>query len=506
MKNQIENLTDKIREVLANRYIIASKNRRRVESLIQLVIRNFTVEGLEQNDLDSTGILYMEKLRNKISALIMNSNYIWAYIEPPRWIEVSDTDKGIFEDHTEKVFDIIQEGSNFEIEKAKILADYLIGTTALKVNFTGNLIFPAEIEHCPLSSIYLGNDRKGKPGDVFYQKKGATKYTLADSYGQDVLNQPAIKAIGDNEEFSFWEATILHDDKIYYAVSTDPSFKNTFYFEELTYNPWVISRCELLPGSPYGCGPSMKAVMELLGLKRKKKNMDTIGTKLAKPSYIAYGDARQIKRSRVNMPDTVSIFRDRSTSIEPFQRGNNTEVELFNLSEHKEVLREIFYIDFITAIKDVDSLKNVTATATQVAVSKFAEQIEPMYSMIQKELLKGIVMKVYECCIKANLISLEGIEYLKDNPRTSLRFYNAITIAQEQDDLQRANMFIQDIQLKFGQLGVIASMKEEKHVDELIKRYRVSTKEFNSGKEMSEKMQELLAQTQQGQMQGQGGV
>ena len=236
MKNQIENFTDSLKFVFSNRFIIASKNRRRVDGLIRLAIRHFTVEGLQEADLDSTGILYAEKLRNKIAALIMNSNYIWAYIEPPRWVEVSDGDKEIFERHTETVFDIIQEGSNFELEKAKILSDYLIGVAALKINFTGNSIFPAEVEHCPLSSIFLGNDRKGKPGDVFYLKKGASKYSLSDTYGKDVLEQPAIKAIGDQEEFEFYEATVMYNDKILYAASLDGSFKNAFYFEEMEYN------------------------------------------------------------------------------------------------------------------------------------------------------------------------------------------------------------------------------------------------------------------------------
>lgn len=497
MKNQIENFTDSLKFVFSNRFIIASKNRRRVDGLIRLAIRHFTVEGLQEADLDSTGILYAEKLRNKIAALIMNSNYIWAYIEPPRWVEVSDGDKEIFERHTETVFDIIQEGSNFELEKAKILSDYLIGVAALKINFTGNSIFPAEVEHCPLSSIFLGNDRKGKPGDVFYLKKGASKYSLSDTYGKDVLEQPAIKAIGDQEEFEFYEATVMYNDKILYAASLDGSFKNAFYFEEMEYNPWVIGRCELLPGSPYGCGPCMKAVMELLGLKRKKKNLDTIGTKLAIPSYTATGDAREIKRSRVNKPGTISIFKNQNTKITPFDFGANIDVEMFNLEEHKEVLREIFYIDFISAITDVDSLKNVTATATQVAVAKFAEQIEPMYSMIQKELLKGIVMKTYDCCLRANLLSIQDIDYLKNNTRTSLRFYNAITMSQEQEELQRANMYIQDIQMKWGYPGVAAAIKEEAHIDEMMRRYRVSVKEFASGKEMAERMAEILSQTQQ---------
>lgn len=480
-------------KIFADRLKTARKNRADVEQLLKAAIRHFTVQAII-NDLDSTGILYMDKLRNKISSLVMNSNYIWAYIEPPKWADVSTSDKMAFEQHTRVVFDIIQEVSNFETEKAKILSDYLIGTTAFKVKYTAETFSPAEIEHCPLDNIYLGNDRRGQAGDVFYLKRNVTKYSIADSYGEDVLQHWSLLALKDDDKIDIWESTVLHDGKILYAASKNDDFSEIFYYEEMTYNPWVVARCELLPGSPYGCGPCIKAVMELLGLKNKKKNVDLVGRKLARPSWVGYGDVDAIKRSRINTPDTISIFPDRSTTIEPLKSGYNLEVEIYNLEEHKEVLRDIFYIDFITAIKDVDDLKNVTATATQVAVSKFAEQIEPMYSMIQKELLKGIVMKVYECCKMANLVSVQEIEWFKKNPRTSLRYYNAIVIAQDQEDLQNADMFLQNLATKLGPMGPAAAIREDKFIDNLAKRYRVKSDEYYLGEDFIKRLKEIQQQ------------
>lgn len=517
--NQLEKLTPLIRKLLAQRFQVAQKNKSYIDRYVKQAVYNFTIKGLTQNGLDSTGILHLDKLRNKLSSLVVNSNYIWAWIEPPQWAEVTDQDKQIFEDHTKKVFDTIQEVSNFEIEKAKILSDYLIGTAVFKINYTSDAFNPIVVEHTSLEDIYLGDDRVNKTNDVFYKKTKVSKYNLADSYGYEVLEIREIKQLSEDDKFDIYEATIEvrieNQDKIFYAAALDTSFRDIFYFEEIEYNPWVIARCELLPSSPYGCGPCIKAIMEIENLKKKKKNVAKIGDDLANPSYIAYtNDPKQILRSRLNTPGTISMFRDRGTEIIPFQKGRNIEVQMYDLSEHKEILRSLFYIDFITAIKDVEDLKNVTATATQVAVSKFAEQIEPMYSILQRELLKGIVMKTYRCCQMANLVNVEEIEWLKNNPRTSLRYYNAITIAQDQDDLQRANMYIQDIASKFGPMGVAAAIKPQKHIDELKRRYRVSSLEFNSGAEMEEQMQQLQqaqaqqeeAMQQQALMQQQGGI
>ena len=65
--------------------------------------------------------------------------------------------------------------------------------------------------------------------------------------------------------------------------------------------------------------------------------------------------------------------------------------------------------------------------------------------------------------------------------------------------------YILNIHTKWGHAGVASAIKEEAHVDELIRRYRVSVKEFNTGKEMAAKMNEILQQTQQVQPQ-QGGM
>lgn len=489
--------------VFNDRLKTAMENRGKVERFLTLANRHFTVQGLTEYDMDSTGILYLDKLRNKISSLVMNSNYIWAYIEPPKWANASTKDRMQFEEHTRVVFDVIQETSNFETEKAKILSDYLIGTAAFKVKYTANLFSPAEIEHCPLMNIYLGNNRHGQAGDVFYLKKGVTRYTLIDSYGEDVLNHPSLSALREEDRIDIWEATVLYKGKILYGVSKNSDFSEMFYFEEMSYNPWVVSRCELLPSSPYGCGPGIKAIMELIGLKSKKRNVEKIGRKLAHPAWMSKGmNPAELMRSTLNREGTISIFRNTNGTLEQVPVGN-PEIEMFDISEHKEVLRDIFYIDFITAIKDVDDLKNVTATATQVAVSKFAEQIEPMYSMIQKELLKGVVMKVYECCKLANLISINDIEWLKENPRTSLRYYNAIVIAQDQEDLQNSNMFLQDLNIKFGPVAVAAAIREEKYIDNVARRYRVKSDEYYLGEDFLKRLQEM--QQQIAQAEGSGG-
>lgn len=452
---------------------------------------------------DSTGFAYMDKLRNKLSSLVVNSNYIWGYIDAPRFVKISEADKIQFERATEKVFDVIQTQSNFEAEKPLILTDFLIGTACFKVAYTQDINMPSRIEYAPLETVYLGNDRLGVVSDVF-QKKKLTKNELIDSFGDKVLENQTVAGMQPSDRQEMIEGVIYDYDtkKYHFAVSLDAAFKDVVTDEPMEYNPWVVARAEKMRDSPYGMGPAIKALNEIGIVKSKKDSIDLIGQKQKKPSWYYWGDIRFAKRARLNVPGSVSVMGKKGQNeFMPVNQGINPQIEFFQLEENKQLLNELFYIDFITNIKDIDALKNVTATATQVAVSKFAEQIEPMYSMLQNELLEPVVKKVFECCKKVNLIDITEIEYLRDNTRTAVRFYNAITIAQEQDDLERSNMYIQDILQKLGPQGMAANVNFAVHIDRQKKRFRVKTDEFKTGEDTEKalaNMQEQMQGVQQG--------
>lgn len=487
------------KNLLSNRFKIALENKAAVDFWISQATKYFTLDGLQNTSGGATGFSYLDKLRNKISSLVVNNNYIWGYIDAPKFVTISESDQIAFEKINEKVFDVLQTESNFEAEKASILSDFLIGTACFKVSYTGDMFSPVRIDYSKLENVMLGRDRNGKPGDVF-EKKKVTKGDLIDAFGIESLSNDILNRMRDDEKREIYEGTIYdYESKKYiYATSFDQSFTEIIYSEYMDYNPWVIARCEKMRESPYGAGPAIKAVKEIAQVNTKKENLSRIGEKLAKPSWFFWGDIRFARRARLNTPGAVSVMgAPGKNSFAPVNQGIDLNVEFFNLEDNRQTLNDLFFIDFITNIKDVDTLKGVTATATQIAVTKFAEQIEPMYSMLQKELLEPTVMKAFECCKRSNLISLEDIEYLKDpSSKMTIRFYNAITIAQDQDDLERANMYINDLVAKFGPQVVFANMNIANHIDAQRKRYRVKPLEFISGKETEERLEENMQETQ----------
>lgn len=488
-------IDESIRAMLVTRLNYSKKEKGKIEWIYNLALKYFNVTGMSKEDLDSTGVRLKSKLVNKLCSIIVNSNYIWAHIEPPKWAEVSQEDRNIFEHHTRVVFDDIQELSNFELEKIKILNDYMIGTTAFKVEYTGDISSPSKIRHAPISNIYVVENARAEVQDVFFKNENMTRNKIIEIWPE----AKDIDDMDDRSETDIWEGTIYnHRTKKYiYVVSPDEGFSKVIYSEELEDTPWVVARWEPFENNiPYGCGPASKAILEMMGLKKTRSNIRKIGDFQTNPPLLAYGDPRLALRAKL-IPGHLSYMgqKDNVAELRPFSNGANPTMDFFNMDEYKDALNELFYVDFITSIKNVDDLKNITATTTQIAVSKFAEQIDPVYSRLQKEMLKPTVMKIYANNLRAHVISQQNIQYLKDNPRIAIRFYNAITIAQDQDDLERANMFIQDIASKFGPQALAAIIKSEEHIAEQAKRFRVSGKEFRTGAEASQKLQEIQQNT-----------
>ena len=492
-------LTFDEKALVQSRYRVAIANKSQAEYWVDLAVRFFTLDGLIAQNGGAIGFSYMDKLRNKLSSLVVNSNYIWGYLDAPRFEEISNEDKKAFDKITEKVFDVLQTKSNFEAEKASILSDFLIGTACFKVSYTGDLFAPVRIDYTKLENVALGRDVKGKAGDVFEEKQ-VYKGDLIDAFGVEVLKNDRVSTMKEDDKRKIVEGVVYNykTKKYLFVASFDANFDEVIYCEEMAYNPWVIARCEKMRGSPYGAGPAIKATKEIAEVLSKKENIQKIGEKLSRPAWLFYGDIRFAKRARINTPGAVTIMgKPGQNSFAPVNQGADLQIDFFSLEENKQILNDLFFIDFITNIKDVDTLKGITATATQIAVTKFAEQIEPMYAMLQKELLEPTVLKTFECCKRANLINLAGIQYLKKpTAQASIRFYNAITIAQEQDDLERANMYVQDIASKFGAQGVAANINAKEHIDAQRKRYRVKNDEFKSGEETEKALEEIMANSQ----------
>lgn len=481
---------------IINLLAYAKSKKMEIEPLYLMAKKHFDICQIKGNYYDSTGILLKTKLINKLADVVMNSSYIWAHIEPPKYMasNVSEEDKLKLEEQTRVIFDDIQNLSNFELEKTKILDDYLLGTTAFKVEYTGDYENPTRFRHAPIMNVYIVEGADSRINTVFYKNE---KMRLPNM--RTIWTKGTFTNVIENQDYDVWECTVYNQIKknYDYIVALDEGLKEIIYREEQAHTPWIVGRWGSFEhNSPYGAGPKVIAIMELIALRKGKNGLGKIREYQSDPPLVGYGDRALALGARF-MPGRLSYLgqAENVTEIRPFNNGANPQMEMFDLQEHKELLNEIFFIDAISSIKNIDDLKNVTATAVQVAVTKFAEQIGPVYSRMQKEMLEVVVMKIRNNNLKANIISNNNIEYLKNNTRLSVRYHNAITVAQDQEDIQRNNMFIQDIATKFGPQVAIAAIKTDEYIKNTAARFGITRKEFNLGESLTKKLEEIQQAT-----------
>lgn len=502
-------MEDRIKNLFRSRFKEAQEQRNIILAWYLKARAHFLPREISLNGVDSTGLVYATKLANKLSAMILNSNHIWAWIETPRFEEISREDKIIFRNITEIVFDEIQENSNFETEKAVMLMDYLIGTAVFKVRFTGKIANPVEFQPIPNINAYLTKRRGKEPGDTFHHSGKVKKHQILNLFGEKAYNSEKVQRMSQDEEIELWEGTVYDEETrlFHYAVATSSEFTDIIDYRIDDYNPWIVARYESIGDNPYGIGPCVKAIMEIEGLKEVKSNIRRIAKKQAKPSYLAYGEAKYVLNSRIDEPGSISHMgiAPGQNQVVAFNRGENANLEFFNLEMYEKVLRDIFYINLIESVQNIDQLKDVTATTTQAIVTEFSRQIEPTYALMQRELLREIVIKVFQCLQKISIIDISKIKALQENPRLKIRFYNALTIAQDQDDLERNNLYFANLANTLGPQIAAANMNQAAYIDAQQKRFRVNNKEWKSGEETEKEVEEMnaiLAAQQQGGMIG----
>ncbi|MGL4628548.1 MAG: portal protein [Cetobacterium sp.] len=498
-------LSENRKNEIINLLAYAKSKKQSIEHIYNLAQKHFNVSEIKNNYHDSTGILIKNKLINRLASTILNSSYIWAHIEPPKYMrsKVSENDKIELDTQTRVVFDDIQNISNFEFEKTKILNDYLLGTTVFKCESTGDYRRPTRFRHAPLGNCYILEGPDSLVNTVFYKNEKMRVNNIKSIWPSS--NSVELETLNVTKEYDVWECTVYNysTKKYDYIVSVDESLKNVLFYEEQEDSPWIVGRWENFEyNSPYGAGPCAKAIMELMALRKTKNSINKIRDYQSDPPIISYGDRRLAMAAKI-LPGRNTFLGEgqNQTVIKPFLNGASPDIQMFDLKEHKDILNDLFYIDFITSIKNVEDLKNITATATQIAVTKFAEQIDPIYSRMQKEILEQVVRKVRDNNLKANVITNNNIQYLKENTKLTVRFHNALTIAQDQEDMERNNLFIQDIASKFGPLVVAAMIKSNEYIKNTASRLNITRDEFILGEELESKVQQLQQNVMQPEQQ-----
>jgi len=136
--------------------------------------------------------------------------------------------------------------------------------------------------------------------------------------------------------------------------------------------------------------------------------------------------------------------------IVPFQTGSHPEVSQIKEEELRRSIRQIFFVDQILALMEVQKTQ-MTATEILTKMDLLFRLLGPVYGRLQREWLTAIVDISFDLMLDAGALSPPPEEVFDTDGTIDVEFFNPIAKAQRAGDIDAINLAINDL-APMGQL------------------------------------------------------
>lgn len=495
---------ERIKQLAKYEYSDAQTDKSQIWWMYEAAMATFFVTDMNRKDEDSYGVRAKNKLVNRLISMLNPGDYNWGLFEPPRGVPATEPDKKLLQNNTEVIFNRLQEYSNFEIENFKFMANLTIGTAAMRRDIMGDLGSPVRYRNVPLKNLYISEGALSKVQHVFYENKG-----LSISKVRELWPDANLEGFEENQrELDIIEGTIYDSKtkKYHYLVSKGSTFEEIIYSEEMDETNWLVARWGSFENnSSWGVGPGIEVVLEALSLRKKKQNLRVAGDLNVRPPLKGYGDRALITRAKFGAGDTTYVGKSRGQAdFEPLITTLGADLDIYNVENHQKLIDDAFYAQYLPDLSDV---KNVTATAIQALRSEFRQIFEPVYTRVIKEYLKPILLDYFNIMDRAKIggVDKSQLSWIEQNPNLGVRFKNMLTMTQDNEELERLNLFLGNVNESLGANYNAAFLKGEEAYQRYIDLYHTDRKLFYNVDEAKENMQKIIQQSQEAAQAMQGG-
>lgn len=453
---------------------------------------------------DSNAAKAAHKLSNRIITLLTPQGYHWADLTIKHLENPKESEKKILKTWIKKVFQVLED-SNFYFDEGPAVKNLIVGTAAMQMNYTGDPKRPVRFKSIPLKNLYFTEDAYSRVKNVFYKIERIRK--------QEILQlwpKAKVENIGDREEITAVEATIFEpgpngwDGKFHYIVTRDENFEHILYSEELDRFNWIVPRWEKFNNnSSWGCGQPLKVLSAIINLNDGKKGLKEAGRLQVKPPLLGWGKPEIIRNARFK-PETVTYLGQSQgmANVAPLNTSISLQAEMYNTEDDKTLIEEMFFSDYLGRVTET-SVR--TATEIEIRMREFYEVFEPVYSRLQEEFLKPIIMGIFNILVDIGEIDLTELDL--EGAEFEPVYKNKLTQNQENQELQKFNMCVQNMVEILGLQKTQARLDAMKVGDFLFDSYKVDLKRVAAGeKEAKKRIAEVEQQEQAAANPGAGGI
>lgn len=287
-----------------------------------------------------------------------------------------------------------------------------------------------------------------------------TANQLAQRFGKEALPPKAKKALAEGKPDEPF--TIVHD--IYPRSLSDQEFaagakkmpyascwidlesKTVLHESGYRVFPAAVPRYHKTPGEVFGRGRGDIAFPDTWTLNTAKTmGLEDWALKIKPPVMVKHDSVIGSLKLIPGGPTTINTHgmsvRD---SIMPYETGSHPEVSQIKEEELRKSIRQIFFVDQILALMEVNK-SEMTAFEFSKKIELLFRLMGPVYGRTEKEFLRRIFDITFDTMWHANAFAPPPPEIFNTDGNIDVVFQNPIARAQRSADVEAITMAVQDL-------------------------------------------------------------
>jgi hypothetical protein len=435
---------------------------------------------------DSTVMIENNKLARKQVNMILPTNIQWGGLKTDMQ-DVNSQQTETLQAYGDNIYKVLI-NSNLNKEALGFFLNLGIGTACIKMTYTGDNRRPIEFLNIPLPNFSFLEGINGKILHTFVTTENLR-------YDQIVSMFPDgnVGSLTEDGTYKIIESVVPSEDKkkkgFSYVVTVN-GMSELIYETEIDYNPFVVCRTLKTGNSIWGNGVVINILANATNLNNSKYLKRVMGKATIKPALAYEGDPKQMKRFNIELGKMFYLGARGQNAINPVNLMGNANVELMNIQDDMQQIREGMFSSYISQMEGVQPR---TAYEWQQRNSEFLEVFSANYNMIEEEMLIPIFMNTLLILAKLNYNQMDDT-IINDDTVVPV-FYNKLTENYKQEKIDNFNRLINNlIQVGGTPQFALGLMNVPQSVSNLTNWYDVDFSMFKDEKEMEQFLQGYLQQ------------
>jgi hypothetical protein len=414
------------------------------------------------NDIfDSTAVLGVNAFANNIQSILMPPFRRWAKLVPGSAIQENNKEAVQLQlQEINHIFFKYLDQSNFAQSINESLQDLAIGTGILLFN-EGPRENPFQFTSIPMSRVAF---EEGAHNELenFWRWTQVPLRQIKRLWPMAQLTPTLEKQLANSPDMTIEiiEGTILYpensDNSKYFYYVMESHTKTDLYTEFREFSPWIGFRFSKAPGEIVGRGPVLTALPDIRTVNKMREFMLRSAKLQAFPVYLA-ASTSVINPFNLNIePGAIIPIEPQfvgSNPISPLPTSGNVQIGLTEIQALQASIREILFAN------PLPPMSSPTQTATEISIRQqnWIRESGASFGRLTVELLEPIMKTGLTILRKKGLIQDIKI----DGKEIALQYESPLLEIQSQEDVQRAQQWLQLMQSLYGQAAILAFKPEE---------------------------------------------